>query len=132
MSVEWLCKRCSIKLGKSIEPEPMVLRRCSGCDVENYCYPSGHAGEDAEPEKTADIARSQAAVHGKAEGVIIEAETVVDEQDNEVAEETAPSAAEPSLPEEAPVEEENTTMSKEEQIRAQIAELKAQLEADKE
>jgi len=68
--VEWLCKRCAKKLGKSIESEPMVLCRCTGCDVENYCYPAGHAGEDAEPAKAAEIARSQAAVHGKVEGEV--------------------------------------------------------------
>ena len=142
--VEWLCKRCAKKLGKSIEPEPMVLRRCTGCDVENYCYPAGHAGEDAEPEKAAEIARSQAAVHGKTEGerevaesnpgfkgvpdeIVKEMGKVIDEiqsEDADVSEEVVP-AAEPSTDGDA-----NTTDDTEAQLRAQIAELEAKLKKE--
>jgi len=142
--VEWLCKRCATKLKKSIEPEPMVLRRCTGCDVENYCYPAGHAGEDAEPEKAAEIARSQAAVHGKTEGerevaesnpgfkgvpdeIVKEMGKVIDEiqsEDADVSEEVVP-AAEPPTDGDA-----NTTDDTEAQLRAQIAELEAKLKKE--
>jgi hypothetical protein len=116
--VDWYCKRCATKLKKSIEPEPAILRRCTGCDVENYCYPAGHAGEDAEPEKVAEIARSQAAVHGKTEAEREEAESIPDDMDiseseqlahyegveDEVQAEDAEDAAE-TAPSEAPVED---------------------------
>ena len=144
MSVEWLCKRCATKLGKSIEPEPMILRRCTGCDVENYCFPSGHAGEDAEPEKASKIARSQAAVHGKVAGEVSESippDGTISREDIETAKEDiregeriqkvmaiAEKELEAETVEEAP---ENETMSEDAQRRAaiqkQIDELKSQL-----
>jgi hypothetical protein len=49
MSVKWLCKRCAEQTETKIEEEPMILRICSNCGVENYCFPAGHAGEDVEP-----------------------------------------------------------------------------------
>lgn len=49
MSVKWYCKRCAEALNVKLEPEPMVLRLCSNCKVENYCWPCGHAGEDVTP-----------------------------------------------------------------------------------
>jgi len=43
--VEWLCSRCSEKTGKKTEPDPVILRLCTECKVENWVRPFGHSGE---------------------------------------------------------------------------------------
>jgi len=44
-NIEWLCARCAEKTGKTPEPDPVVLRLCTECKVENWVRPFGHAGE---------------------------------------------------------------------------------------
>ena len=53
-SIEWLCARCAKKEDKETEPDPVVLRLCTSCKVENWVRPFGHAGEGviAEEEET--------------------------------------------------------------------------------
>ena len=43
--VEWLCSRCAERTGKTPEPDPVVLRLCTECKVENWVRPFGHSGE---------------------------------------------------------------------------------------
>ena len=49
MSIEWLCARCAEKTGKTPEPDPVVLRLCTECKVENWVRPFGHSGEGVIP-----------------------------------------------------------------------------------
>ena len=53
-NIEWLCARCAKKEDKETEPDPVVLRLCTSCKVENWVRPFGHSGEGviAEEEET--------------------------------------------------------------------------------
>ena len=44
--IEWLCARCAKKEDKETEPDPVVLRLCTSCKVENWVRPFGHTGSD--------------------------------------------------------------------------------------
>ena len=45
-NIEWLCARCAKKEDKETEPDPVVLRVCTSCKVENWVRPFGHTGSD--------------------------------------------------------------------------------------
>ena len=87
-----------------------------------------------------EVGGSNPEFKGVPDEIVKEMGKVIDEiqsEDAEIPEEVVPAAeptvdgeSEPEIPEEAPVEETNVTVSKEEQIRAQIAELEAQLEKE--
>ena len=47
--IEWLCARCAKKEGKQVEPDPVILRLCTSCRVENWVRPYGHVGEQITP-----------------------------------------------------------------------------------
>ena len=38
-SVRWLCHRCIKKESADVDPDPVLLRVCDGCQVENYTRP---------------------------------------------------------------------------------------------
>ena len=33
----WYCGRCAVKLGKSVDSDPSLIRVCDGCGIKNYC-----------------------------------------------------------------------------------------------
>ena len=128
-----------MKLSISVDSDPSLIRVCDGCGISNYCSCETEVGESNPIPETLEEAVDVfvAETVRKAKGTVVhtvtaevEIEGEVQSEDATVTEETAPSAAEPEIPEEAPVEETNVTVSKEEQIRAQIAELEAQLEKE--
>lgn len=125
---KWICARCARR--KEVEPEtdPVVLRVCDWCNIENWTRPVGHGGANAgggpvmevkvdkDGErlplyKKGEVAPSVTAV----EEPVIEAETVVEEVIEEAVEEAV----------EEEVAETNQTMTAKEK---QILDLKAQLE----
>jgi uncharacterized secreted protein with C-terminal beta-propeller domain len=62
MSVEWLCSRCAEKESKAVEPDPVILRLCTSCKVENWVRPFGHAGEQmmaSDEEEAAAVAKAR-------------------------------------------------------------------------
>lgn len=48
----WLCARCARKKDVQTEEDPVVLKACSECNVENWVRPYGHAGADAVDNET--------------------------------------------------------------------------------
>jgi len=80
-----------------------------------------------------EVGGSNPEFKGVPDEIVKEMGKVIDEiqsEDAEIPEEVVPAEPTVEIPEEAPVEETNVTVSKEEQIRAQIAELEAQLEKE--
>ena len=118
-SVKWYCWRCLAKENVEKGSLDKVLRVCSGCGVEQYCWPAGHAGEDVVPK----IPEEEA---------LIEAETLTDGQEVPLEPEevvgSVETLVEEILEEKAP---ENETMTLDEQI-AELQAKKAELEAKEE
>lgn len=127
----WLCVRCADKQGVETESEPVILKACSACGIENWVRPFGHAGADMVDE-AGEVAESipHSPVEGKwmsdvtAEGV-------------EEPEEAAPSEAVAGIvmsEEEAQAEGENVIVAEDyknvtDEINAQIAALEARKKA---
>ena len=138
--VEWLCSRCSEKTGKKTEPDPVVLRLCTECKVQNWVRPYGHAGEAVQPtpeeteeakvfhehkmkvlkENTKIRKEKEAEQYQEAEKRVTEVKETLQEepQDETVAEEAEePTEAEADAKEPDPKEEEIA------KLKAKIAEL---------
>jgi hypothetical protein len=58
MIIEWVCARCAEKEQKVTETDPVILRLCTSCKVENWVRPFGHVGESitATDEELAEAA----------------------------------------------------------------------------
>jgi len=82
VKVEWLCSRCAGKTGKKTEADPVVLRLCSECKVQNWVRPFGHAGEAVQP--TAEEVEEAAVFHGHKLKVMKEATKIRAEKVQEV------------------------------------------------
>lgn len=115
-------------MGKNVDSDPVIIRVCDGCGIENYCSCETESKENEEEEAESipsfDVEQETKEVAEQFPDLVIEAETVEEELDVETA--TAQELYDDAV---IPIPPENETMSKEEQIRAQIAELEAQLEA---
>ena len=138
--VEWLCARCASKEEKETEPDPVVLRLCTSCKVQNWVRPFAHSGEAVEPseeekeeakafheqkmkvlkENTKIRKEKEAEQYKEAEKRVTEVKEPLQEEPQEetVAEEAEePTEAEADAPKPDPKEEEIA------KLKAQIAEL---------
>lgn len=130
--IEWLCARCAKKEDKETEPDPVVLRLCTSCKVENWVRPFGHTGSDvmASEAETEEAKEFRLEVHRleneKKPQKAPKKARVVEEPVLEAVSEPEPELEVVAVLEPAVIEEIEEANKKEDEIaalKAQIAEL---------